>query len=35
MNAFVDPGFWVFYDLNLEFVVVKASSNVDIRNYIF
>ena len=35
MNAFDDPGFWVFCDLNLEFVVVKISANVDIRNYVF
>jgi hypothetical protein len=32
MNALVDPGFWVFYDLNLEFVIAKVTVNMDIGN---
>jgi hypothetical protein len=34
MNAFVDPGFWVFYNLNLEFAIAKVSVNTDVGNYI-
>ena len=29
-NAFVDPSFWIFYDLNLEFVIAKVAVNTDI-----